>query len=172
MKKLRLHSCNIGLRELEVIVEALKHNRTVEFLNVEGNLFGDKGAATLISALKYNVCIRWIFTAGNKIAREMEATIDYIAEKRNAEYIPAMVRRASLSLISARRLIADAGYLAIFPKEIVKMIAMEVWATRKDPEWVQAISDAENKVHRKQFIDSDSDSDDWFDELKNSRTKN
>jgi hypothetical protein len=47
----------------------------------------------------------------------------------------------ALYLIAARRVtpIADAGILSIFPKEIVKMIAMAVYATRKDPAWIKAV---------------------------------
>jgi hypothetical protein len=80
---------------------------------------------------------------GNIIAPKARATIEYLAGTRNAILIPAAVRRASLSLIAARRNIAGAGILAIFPKEIVKMIAMEVYATRKDPIWIDALSESE-----------------------------
>ena len=77
------------------------------------------------------------------VAPELHATIRYLAETRNKTLIPAAARQASLFLVAARRKIADAGSLAIFPKEIVKMIAMEVWATRKDPIWIDALSESE-----------------------------
>jgi hypothetical protein len=77
----------------------------------------------------------------NNIAPESVATIQYLTQTRNRVLIPAAARRASLYLIAARRAtpIADAGNLAIFPKEIIRMIAMAVYATRKDPAWIKAV---------------------------------
>ena len=138
-----LHNCNIGPRGAEAIAESLKHNQTVEYVNLFENPIGDEGAEALIDALSYNVCMKWLSVFTNMIAPKLEATITYLTEARNEILIPAAVRRASLSLIAARRHIADAGNLAIIPKEIVKMIAMEVWATRREPVWINALTESE-----------------------------
>jgi hypothetical protein len=100
-----------------------------------------EGADSLIDALCHNVCITKLYVNGNNVAPESEATIKYLTETRNAVLIPAAALRASLYLIAARRAtpIADAGDFEIFPKEIVKMIAMAVYATRKDPAWIKAV---------------------------------
>ena len=131
-----LHGCYIGPRGAKAIAKSLKHNRTVENLGLDHNKIGDVGAAALIDALIYNVCLKVLNFGRNRtdFTSERGATIS------NTILIPAAARRASLYLISARRAVAGAGILAIFPKEIVKMIAMEVWATRKSPKWFDALS--------------------------------
>jgi hypothetical protein len=162
-----LISCNIGPRGAKAIADVLKHNKKVWWLNLYNNQFGDQGADSLIDALSQNVCMTGLYVLGNDIAPESVATIQYLTKTRNAVLIPAAARRASLYLIAARRAtpIADSGALAIFPKEIVKMIAMEVWVTRKDPAWIRSVSatgDTErekNDIERwnREHADSDSD---------------
>ena len=144
VKKVWFYNCNIGPRGGKAIADALKHNQTLQYLNLNFNQIGNEGAEALIDALNYNVCIEALFVrANNNIASELNATLDYLTETRNKILIPAAVRRASLYLIAARRNIADAGNLAIFLKEIVKMIAMELWATRKEPIWINALTESE-----------------------------
>ena len=138
-----LHNCNIGPRGAKAIAESLKHNQTVEYVNLFENPIGDEGAEALIDALSYNVCMKWLSVFTNMIAPKLEVTITYLTETRNEILIPAAVRRASLSLIAARRNIIDAGNLAIFPKDIVKMIAMEVYATRREPIWINSLNEFE-----------------------------
>ena len=60
---------------------------------------------------------------------------------RNRELIPAAVRRAALLLIGIRRStdIEGMGDFAVFPKDIVRLIAQTLWATRRDPIWIQAL---------------------------------
>jgi hypothetical protein len=87
--------------------------------------------------------MKCLLVDNNNNAPKLRATIMYLATTRNNILIPGVVRRASLFLIAARRNIADAGILAIFPKEIVKMIAMEVWATRKEPIWINSLTESE-----------------------------
>ena len=82
----------------------------------------------------------------------MQATIEYLAETRNNFLIPAAVRCASLYLIAARHT-ADSGSLAIFPKEIVKMIAMEVYGTRKDLKWINAVSGPEYIARQREVVE-------------------
>ena len=143
VKILYLRYCKIGLCGAKSFAAALTQNKTVEFLWLDGNYLGSLGANVFIDALRHNVSLRGLKVLLNSIPPESIATIEYLTETRNAILIPAAVRLVSLYLISARRAIADAGNLAIFPKEIVKMIAMEVWATRKDPKWLEALSESE-----------------------------
>ena len=138
-----LYSCNIGPRGVKAIAESLKHNQTVEEMYLFDNQIGDEGAEALIDALRYNLYLHWIYVVNNDIAPKLQATIKYLTETRNKILIPAAVRRASLYLIAARRNTTSAGNLAIFPKEIVNMIAMAVWETRKEPIWINALSESE-----------------------------
>jgi hypothetical protein len=141
VEELYLGNNNIGSRGAKPIADALKYNKKVWYLGLGGNQIGREGAESLIDALNHNVCITELYLYGNNIAPESEAPIQYLTWTRNRVLIPAAARHASLYLIAARRAtpIADAGILAIFPKEIVRMIAMAVWATRKDPKWIEAV---------------------------------
>jgi hypothetical protein len=145
----------IGPRGVKAIAEALKRNKKVWYLNLGDNQIGQEGADALIDALSHNVCITKLHVDLNNIAPEPEAAIKYLTQTRNAVLVPAAARRASLYLIAARRAtpIADAGDIAVFPKEIVKMIAMEVWATRKDPKWIEAVSSDEHMAIQKRFVE-------------------
>ena len=138
-----LYGCAIGARGAKTIAEALKHNETVELLELRSNPIGDEGGEALLDALAYNVCIGDIPLYNTNVVSESVAIIIYLTGTRNAILIPAVVRRASLFLIAARRTIAGAGHLSRFPKEIVKMIAMEVWASRKEPIWINALTESE-----------------------------
>ena len=168
--EVRFLGCSIGPRGAKAIAKALKHNKTVEFMNLANNHIGEEGAEALIDALHFNVFIPCIRIWSNNVDRQVVSKIEYLAEWRNALHIPAIVCRASLCLIAARRNYAGAGTFAILPKEIVKMIAMEVWATRKEPIWIQAVSGPEYIARQTSFVevrmsnfnsnsDSDSDSD-------------
>ena len=138
-----LHMCKIGPRGAYAIAEAIKHNRTVKWLDVNNNQILDEGAEALIEAFEHNVCITWLNVFSNRISPDAEAKIEYLADTRNKTLIPAAVRRASLFFITACRTTNDAGTLACLPKEIVKMIAIEVWTTRFDPVWIKALSESE-----------------------------
>ena len=148
VEAVNLYGNYIGSRAAKAIADALKHNKKVWFLNLGGNPIGDEGADALIDALSQNVCMTGLYVLGNNIARGSVATIKYLTGTRNAIQIPAAARRASLYLIAARRAtpISNAGDFAIFPKEIVRLIAMAVWATRKDPKWIEATKPAEVQV--------------------------
>ena len=142
--KVWLWSCKIGSRGAKAIADALKDNETVEILNFFGNFtIDEEGAEALIDTLNQNVSIKELSSKHTNISPESKATIEYLTETRNRILIPAAVRRASLYLIAVRRSIAGAGVLSVFPKEIVKMIAMKVWATRKSSKWIQALSKSE-----------------------------
>ena len=139
LEEVYLRYNNIGPRGMKAIADAVKHNNTVWYLGLDGNQIRDEGADELIDALTQNVCIIELCACYNEIAPESMVAIKYLTETRNAILIPAAVCRASLYLIFARRVTADAGMFSIFPKEIVRMIAMAVWATRKDPKWIEAV---------------------------------
>ena len=47
--------CNIGLRGAKAIAEALKHNLTLDLLNLNDNHIGDEGAEIVVEALNFNV---------------------------------------------------------------------------------------------------------------------
>ena len=138
-----LDGCHIGPRGAKIIAESLKHNQTVEYLVLTRNVIGNLGAEALMEALNDNAGIRWVNVFGLSVTPELQAAIEYLTVTRNKNLVPAAVRRASLCLIAARYNISTAGTLAIFPKEIVKMIALEVWATRKDPIWINSLTESE-----------------------------
>ena len=143
VKTVWFYHCNIGPRGAKAIAESFKYNQTVELLDLADNPIGDEGVEALIDTLNYNVCLETLMVFINDVAPKVWASIQHLTETRNKLLIPAAVCRASLYLIATRRNIADAGILAIFPKEIVKMIAMEVWATRKEPIWINALTESE-----------------------------
>ena len=60
---------------------------------------------------------------------------------RNMEEIPAAVRRAALFIVGVCRStnFDEMGDFAIFPVEVLRLIAQAVWATRKDPKWIDAL---------------------------------
>ena len=156
VKTVWLYSCNIRSRGVSAIAESLKHNTSVDDIEIGHHLLGNEGAEALIDALNNNVCIRNLSWSVNHIAPEASGLIGsivYLAETRNAVLIPEAVRRAALFLIASRSRFVDVSDFAIFPKEIVKLIAMEVWASRKDPIWVQAVTDARGIAHQNAWID-------------------
>ena len=55
--------------------------------------------------------------------------------------IPKAVQSLIFFLIGVRQGSnrAGMGLLGEFPKEIIKMVAIEIWATRKDPKWIDAL---------------------------------
>jgi hypothetical protein len=150
-----LYNNNFGPRGAKAFADALKHNKSLRYLSLNYNPIGDVGADAFIDALSRNVCITKLYVYNNNIGPELMATIHYLTQTRNAILIPAATRRASLYLIAARRAtpISDAGDFAIFPKEIVRLIAMAVWATRKDPKWIEAVSSDEHMESQKRFVE-------------------
>lgn len=143
VKYLWLNHNEIGLRGIKAIAEALKHNRTLENLNVISCQLSDEGFRSLKRAFDYNVCLTDCRISTTMSAFDSGIAIHRLSQIRNATLIPAAVRRATLCIIAARRNADDAGLLSVFPKEIVKMIAIEVYATRKDPKWIEALAETE-----------------------------
>ena len=60
---------------------------------------------------------------------------------RNKTAVPDAVRRSALFLIGICRStnFKGMGEFAILPKEVVRLIAMAVWATRRSPKWSYTI---------------------------------
>ena len=137
LKRLYIGSCDIGPIGFKFLADAIRINRTLQFLTLGLNGTTSEGNEALIAALNQNVCLTGL------TVNVSNARIRFLTETRNAILIPAAVRRASLCIISFRRHVANAGVLAIFPKEIVKLIAVEVWESRKDPKWLEALSEGE-----------------------------
>ena len=91
----------------------------IEILDLAHCKINDDGARVLIEALGHNVSIKNLRVYGNLFDPEYEMRLQYLVIVRNAFRIPVTVRRVSLGLIAARRIIANAGSLSVFPKEIV-----------------------------------------------------
>ena len=149
---------HVGLRNggimpegFKALAKALKTNRCLTVLRLDDNVINNDCVEALIDAIvNHNVSLKeiHIFATANilgEINPSSKARIRYLTETRNAFLIPAAARRASLHLIAVRRNanFEDMGYLALIDKNIVKMIAAMVWATRDDPKWIEALSDVE-----------------------------
>ena len=142
---LSLYSTNLSLTGMCAIADALKHNQTVYLVSLTSNWsLHDQGYQMLIDALNHNACIRQVDNDATPILR---ATIDYLTQTRNGILIPAAARRAALCLIAIRRGPGNErmGDFAKFPREIVQMIAVNVYATRTDPIWIETVSNDEER---------------------------
>lgn len=174
VSRLNLSGCNISNAGAVALASLLENSMQLEALYLEENIIESAGIFSLADSLKRNQSLRILNILDNPgldaegvenafidvfhhnvclVDLTMEDTTQKISNLllRNAVLIPAAVRRASLSLIAARRSIEDAGDFDVFPKEIVKKIALEVWATRKDPKWMEALSEAERMGERRSF---------------------
>ena len=125
-----------------LFAEALKENRTLEILTLQlrdmeryRHIFGVDEQAAFIDALGHNVTLTQL-----TLRRCSDATIDGLLS-RNKNLIPTAVRRAALFLIGICRSTnyEGMGDFAVFPTEIIRMLAQAVWATRRDPIWIQAL---------------------------------
>ena len=76
VKKVYLTDCNIGPRGAKAIAVAVKHNRTVWWLNLSKNQLGDESADSLIDALNQNVCLTDLYVSFSNVTRESQATIN------------------------------------------------------------------------------------------------
>eukprot|EP00812_Abedinium_dasypus_P011919 NODE_545_length_1486_cov_445.815514.p1 GENE.NODE_545_length_1486_cov_445.815514~~NODE_545_length_1486_cov_445.815514.p1 ORF type:complete len:428 (-),score=147.61 NODE_545_length_1486_cov_445.815514:186-1349(-) len=66
-KALRFTECDLGDRAAEALAEALKTNKTLEWLLLQGNNIGDDGAKALAEALKSNDTLKKLFLDNNCI---------------------------------------------------------------------------------------------------------
>ena len=135
----------IGPRGAKAIAAAFKSNTDVWYLSLAKNHIGPSGAEALIETLQsHNVRLSQVCLINNGVPYESIATVQHLTMTRNAVLVPIAVRRATLFLITIRRKTPPCigmGPFALLPKEIVKMIAFAVFATRRDPEWINAITD-------------------------------
>ena len=143
--KLYLNLKELGPLGVQIIADMLKQSRTVEifgFFGEPGNIF-----ETIIDILHYNVCIRKVYfqSSDTHISGASQSRIQFLTEKRNAQLIPEIVRSAALLLVATRASseYEGMGCLALLDKNVIKLIAKEVWATNRDPIWIKALSKAE-----------------------------
>ena len=126
---------------IKCIAEALKENATLEQLALNFNFELDGVAqGAFIDALSHNVTLTELIFNGGLNDYRRNATIDNLL-LRNKNLIPAAVRRAALMLIGICRSnnYEGMGKFVVFPKDVVRLIAQAVWATRRDPVWIQAL---------------------------------
>lgn len=151
-----MHVNQIRASGTKAICEALWHNKTVRGLKLSDNPIQEgEGDAPMLELFEHNVCIIQFWAFRSHISPESMASLEFLSERRNKVLIPDVVRHASLFLIGIRCSSPGLGMgdLAILPKELVKMIAMEVWASRRDPKWIQALSDEEYAQRHEDFVD-------------------
>ena len=137
-----LYDCNIGTRGAKAIAEALKSNKHLQALHLNDNEIGSAGGEALIKALQnFNVAIKRLYVFNSHMANGAEATLTHLAFTRNAKTIPGIVQKATLYLIAIRGTsnLEGMGMISCLPKDVVKMVAVEVWATRRDREWIAAV---------------------------------
>lgn len=82
---------------------------------------------------------------------------------RNKNFVPVAVRHAALLLIGIRQSnSADGmGAFAVCPKDVVKLIAMQVWATRTDPIWIESLPGYKNSLSADQTDELDEVRAEW-----------
>ena len=144
-KQSKLRELNLCFNKIKVsgklaFANMLRSNQILETLRLQQGLFeGDEVAEVLnvfLDVLSHsNVSLKSL-----SLSRDNEFAASVL--HRNSILIPEAVRRASLYLIGIRQstLASDGmGDLAVFPKDIVKLLAQHVWATRKDPKWIDAV---------------------------------
>ena len=133
--ELDLNDNEIGEAGLMALANAVKHNRNLQDLDLNF-FFGGDGEGienAFVDVFQSNVALLML---GGIESSKIETLL-----LRNKEQIPAAVRRAALLLIGIRRStdFEGMGDFAVFPKDIVRLIAQTVWATRRDPVWIQAL---------------------------------
>ena len=163
LRKLKLCDCRISDDGAIALASFLEHGSHLNDLSLQYNQIGEAGMLALANALKFNRNLSTLKVFWNPgVNREgvEDAFIEALASNvtllelrginsskiealllRNKDQIPAAVRCAALLLIGIRRSIdiEGMGGFAIFPKDIVRLIAQTVYATRRDPIWIHAI---------------------------------
>ncbi|CAF4479923.1 unnamed protein product, partial [Didymodactylos carnosus] len=66
--ELKLHNIGTNEEDTQVLVEALKVNKTLTTLNLAGNQISDGGGEALAEALKVNRALTTLFLGGNQIS--------------------------------------------------------------------------------------------------------
>ena len=146
LKELDLSSNSIGVSGQVALAKALRVNRSLQklwFGSYDKEELDEDVKDAFVDMLCLNVCITDLGRDPDEIGYEIESnpSLEPLL-RRNRERIPAAVRRAALLLIGVCRFSTNyegMGDFAIVPKDVVKLIAMEVWATRTDPIWMWAL---------------------------------
>ena len=163
LRTLNLVRCGISDDGAVALASLLENGSPLETLYLFGNDIKETGMRALVNALERNHNVHTLSLAcnpglgrervENDLLRALERNVSLIhlyggkSSKiaalltRNQWEIPAAVRSAALLLIGIRRStdFDGMGDFAVFPKDIVKLIAQAVWATRRDPIWIQAL---------------------------------
>ena len=141
VERVFLSNNHIGTDGALAMADALKHNITLQSIFMTGNPIGQEGARAFINALRlHNVRLIDLFVSVRTIGARLTTEIKFLTD-RNAISIPSAVRRVICYLIGVRCTLPlnGLGMLSFFPKEIVKMLAVQVFATRNDSAWIQAV---------------------------------
>ena len=168
LRLLRLYSDNsIGSDGFAALANAMKHHTGLQSLDITKLAMHESDFASFIDALKTNRTLEDLIIGSEEIATSFPYIVDLLQHNvslltygdpsfdhpnpqeierlllRNKILIPAAARRTALFLIGIRRSTnyEGMGDFNVFPKDIVRLIAQTVWATRKDPIWIQAIPD-------------------------------
>ena len=164
LRALGLSACEISDQGAIALASLMEHGSHLEALFLQGNEIGEAGVKALANALKHNQSLQYLQIAYVFVSRRAElfessfikalrnnvTLLTLVGIKsptiksllfRNKELIPAAVRQAALFLIGIRRStdFEGMGDVAVFPKDIVRLIAQTVYATRRDPIWIQAL---------------------------------
>ena len=164
LRKLLLFECGISVDGAEAIADLLQYNLGLTHLNLSHNELGEDGILALANSLKHNTSLKKLDVDNICLLNGEDPFIDALEHNvsllklsrfptrerdtidalllRNKEEIPAAVRRAALFIIGVCQStnFDGMGDFAIFPKDVVSLIAQAVWATRKDPIWIEALS--------------------------------
>ena len=142
---------SLGSEGLRIVLESLRYNWKVRLLHVS-QIYVDETIELVQQLLAHNIVLTEVrMDASNDV--EGAATIGYLTRHRNALLIPIAVRSVILLLIGARSQTDDfdtMGILAALPIEIVFLIARFVWKTRRDSEWIRAVS---GELHQQRLQD-------------------
>ena len=163
LRGLYVSDCDISDDGAIALASLLEHGSHLQTLDLRVNGIGEAGLMALANALKRNEHLqRFAFRTDPGLGGDgiENAFIDVFQSnvtllklqgiksseikallRRNKKKIPAAVRRAALLLIGTCRSnsFEGMGNFAVFPKDIVRLIAQTMWETRRDPIWIQAI---------------------------------
>ena len=160
LRTLNLRYCGISDDGAIALASLLEHGSHLVELDLSDNEIGEAGLKALANSLKHNQHLRHLIVLKDPELEVEDAFSEALQSNvtllqlagirsseienllyRNKELIPAAVRRAALLLIGIRQStdIAGMGDFAVFPKDIVRLIAQTVWAMRSEPVWIQAL---------------------------------
>lgn len=138
LKSLDLDFSNIHDMQITNLCESLKINKSLEEISLNNNKI--TSVKPIIEMLKYNIVLKEISLINNSVDNFKEQV--FIKLSRNKK-IQKIIIKVIIFLIGVRQYATKdpygIGYFIWFPKEIVKMIAKEIWKTRGDTEWLKIV---------------------------------